>query len=198
MTITVIDSGGANLSSVLFALERLGAKATLTADREVIRSSPKLILPGVGAAGAVMRNLENKGLLPTLRALRQPVLGICLGMQIMFERSEEGDVECLGVIPGTVTRIPARPDHPVPHMGWNRVEAVAECPLIGGSSDYFYFVHSYMAPRGAAVRGVADYGGPIPAVVQKDNWLGVQFHPERSGTAGARLLQRFLTLGDDR
>jgi len=193
--ITVVDSGGANLSSVLFALDRLGVKSRLTTDPELIYKSGKVLLPGVGAAAAVMGNLKQRELVSCLRELKQPVLGICLGMQILFERSEEGDASCLGVIPGAVTQLATRPGLPVPHMGWNQVRQVGPaCPLLAGNDDYFYFVHSFVAPAGAAVRGVADYGVEVPAVVQSGNWFGVQFHPERSGPAGARLLTRFMEL----
>jgi glutamine amidotransferase len=197
--ITVIDSGGANLSSVLFALDRLGVKNRLSRDPEVIRRSEKLILPGVGAAGSVMGNLRALGLVDSLRALKQPVLGICLGMQILYERSEEGDVECLGVIPGTVKKLVPGPGLTVPHMGWNEVRCLpgrADCPLFPAevSSESFYFVHSFVAPAGNAVQAVAIQGVEIPAIVQSGNWFGVQFHPERSGAAGARLLARFAGL----
>ena len=191
-TITVVDSGGANLSSVLFALDRLGLKSELTTDAGKIRAAERVVLPGVGAAGAVMRNLADRGLIGCLRELKQPVLGICLGMQILFERSEEGDVECLGVIPGTVRELPGRAGFPVPHMGWNRV--TGDSPLLARSEEYFYFVHSFAAPLGDCVTGVADYGGAVPAVVQRGNYMGVQFHPERSGVAGAQLLKRFAEL----
>jgi glutamine amidotransferase len=193
--ITVVDSGGANLSSVLFALERLGLEPRLSRDPDEIHSSPKVLLPGVGAAGAAMRTLRERELVACLRELRQPVLGICLGMQILFERSEEGPADCLGVIPGAVARIPARPGLTIPHMGWNLVRPTGQaCPLLGSEPEYFYFVHSYVAPAGTAVRAVADYGGEVPAVVQRDNWFGAQFHPERSGAAGSRFLERFARL----
>ncbi len=192
--ITVIDSGGANLSSVLFALDRLGVKAQLSADPETVFSSTKLILPGVGAASAVMKNLRERELVHCLRELKQPVLGICLGMQILFERSDEGGVDCLGVLPGGVSELKVAPGLPVPHMGWNLVRSVRDCALLGDTSDHFYFVHSFVAPRGETVRAVADYGVEVPAIVQSGNWWGVQFHPERSGLAGARLLQRFVEM----
>lgn len=194
--ITVVDSGGANLTSVLFALERLGIATGFSRDPDEIFGASKVLLPGVGAAGAAMRGLRERELVSCLRELKQPVLGICLGMQILFERSEEGDAECLGVIPGTVGRIEPKPGLPVPHMGWNKVRAVAGgSPLLSDEDDeFFYFVHSFAAPQGAAVKAVATYGSEVPAVVQWKNWFGAQFHPERSGTAGSRFLERFARL----
>lgn len=198
--VVVVDSGGANLASVLFALQRLGASAELTADPARIAAAPRVLLPGVGAAGAVMANLRDRQLVDCLRALTQPVLGICLGMQILFERSAEGDCACLGILPGTVEALQPCDGLPVPHMGWNRVRALQPCPLYppgaaaADDGEHFYFVHSFAAPLGPAVAAVADYGRPVPALVQHGNWFGAQFHPERSAAAGARLLQRFLAL----
>lgn len=189
----MVDSGGANLSSVLFAFERLGASVTISADTATIRSADRVVLPGVGAAGAVMGNLERAGLVPHLQALKQPVLGICLGMQILFEGSDEGDVNCLGLLPGRVRALQAKPNLPIPHMGWNRVTAVGDEPLLPpGLSEHFYFVHSYVAPAGDHVSAVTTYPGPVPAIVRWRNFVGVQFHPERSGPAGSALLARFL------
>jgi glutamine amidotransferase len=193
--ITVVDSGGANLSSVLFALERLGVKTRLSRDPDEIRKSPKVLLPGVGAAAAAMDTLRERELVECLRGLKQPVLGICLGMQILFERSEEGDADCLGVIPGRVGRLAAQPGLPIPHMGWNRVRSVSGgCALLDEGEEFFYFVHSFAAPLCPAVKGVADYGVEVPAVVERGNWFGAQFHPERSGAPGHRFLERFARL----
>lgn len=194
--IAVVDTGGANLASVTNALERLGAEATRTSDPSVIRRAERVILPGVGAARDSMVRLSSLGLLNELRALRQPTLGICLGMQLLFERSEEGETDCLGLLPGTVRRLPRAENRPVPHMGWNQVKTAAASPLMEGISDesYFYFVHSFVAPAGPWVRGSFDYGDLFPAVVQKDNFFGVQFHPERSSDVGAKLLRNFLEL----
>jgi len=196
--IAVVDSGGANLSSVLFALERVGAQARLSADPDFIARSPKVILPGVGAAGSAMQTLRTRELIACLRELKQPVLGICLGMQILYERSEEGDAGCLGVIPGTVRRLRLAANLTLPHMGWNQVRG---CDPRGSlllpkeeEESYFYFVHSFAAPAGESVRAVAEYGGAVPAIVEWKNWLGTQFHPERSGRAGERLLARFAEL----
>jgi imidazole glycerol-phosphate synthase subunit HisH len=193
----VVDSGGANISSLRFALGRLGCTAPLTADPELIRDASHVFLPGVGAVDDAMTRLERSGLAELVRGLRQPVLGICLGMQLLFEASDEdGGRHCLGLVPGRVTRIPAGPDRPVPHMGWNLTSLAPDCPLFAGlpGAAHFYYVHSYAAAPGAATVAVADYGGEFSAVVAHGNFHGAQFHPERSGQAGARLLANFLAL----
>ncbi len=191
--IAIVDSGGANLSSVLFAFERLGIPAQLSSDPDTIASSAKVLLPGVGAAAAAMDTLKRNELSACLRQLKQPVLGICLGMQLLYDRSEEGDALCLGIIPGVVARLNASPGRSIPHMGWNRVTPRRDCALLDGE-EFFYFVHSYAAPMGAAVCAVAEHGVEIPAVVQRENWFGAQFHPERSAAAGQRFLKRFVEL----
>jgi glutamine amidotransferase len=196
--IAIVDSGGANLGSVLFALARIGASAVVTADPEVIRASDRVILPGVGAAGAAMRALRERDLVGCLRGLTQPVLGICLGMQLLYEHSDEGDTRCLGVLPGNVQRLAPRAGFPVPHMGWNTVTKAGthagrpSCPLLTEDDAWFYFVHSFAAPAGDAVVAVTDHGGVVPAVVASGNWFGAQFHPERSGAPGERFLRKFL------
>ena len=193
--IAVIDSGGANLSSIVFAFKRLEATIEVTSDPEFIRNAEKVILPGVGAAGSVMAALETKNLVDCIRSLTQPVLGICLGMQILFDVSDEGPVPGLGLIDGRVQRIPFRSGLPVPHMGWNRVKSLRPSALLGEDEGaHFYFVHSFAVPMGPSVSAVADYGVRLPAIVERQNWFGVQFHPERSGPAGARVLKRFLDL----
>src|SRR6185312_13892075 len=139
------DSGGANLASLQFALERLGARATVTSDARAITAAARIILPGVGSAADAMQRLRRSGLAELLPTLRQPVLGICLGMQLLFERSAEGMTECLGVIRGTVQRLQAVPGQPVPHMGWNQLTGLRQDPLLAGiePGEYVYFVHSY-------------------------------------------------------
>ena len=143
-----------------------------------------------------MRGLRERGLVQVLRELVQPVLGICLGMQLLYERSEEGQTDCLGVLPGVVHRMDRRPEMPIPHMGWNTVARVGQrpCPLLPLDGEWFYFVHSFAAPPGEAVLAVADYGTAVPAIVASGNWFGTQFHPERSGAPGERLLRRFVEL----
>jgi len=197
--IAVVDTGGANLASVTNAIGRLGREAVLTSDPARLRAASHVILPGVGAAADAMAKLEQTGLVPVVKSLTQPVLGICLGMQLFFARSTEGDVACLGLLPGSVTAITPDPGRgvTVPHMGWNGIRRQgAACRLLDGMADgeFFYFVHTYQAPHGPWVRAVTDHGGPVVAVVQHENFMGVQFHPERSGKAGAAMLERFFTL----
>lgn len=193
MSIAVVDSGGANIASVLHALHRLGAEPVFTRDADTIRAAERVILPGVGAAASAMETLRNNNLANTLRALKQPVLGVCLGMQLLFESTEEGDVELLNLIPARVTKLPDGPGLRVPHMGWNHLRSTTNDSL-GGSINglWFYFVHSYAAPIGAWTIASSTHGTEFSAVVRKDNFLGVQFHPERSAAAGAQLLQHFL------
>jgi len=192
----VIDSGGANLASVLFALERLNAPATVTTSPDEVKSAKRVILPGVGAAADVMKRLHAAGLTEVLPTLKQPVFGICVGMQVLFRSSEEGPVDCLGIIPDTVKKLKAAPGLPVPHMGWNTLVTLRDDPLMEGitSSDYVYFVHSYAAPVSDVTLARTDYGTPVSAVVRRDNFWGAQFHPERSSTTGSRVLANFLRL----
>lgn len=192
--LAIVDSGGANISSVRFALERLGVQSELTADPALIRAAERVILPGVGSAVEGMKRLQAKGLVDCVRGLTQPVLGICLGMQLLFENSEEGPTETLGLIPGTVALLPESPGITVPHMGWNTVLTGRNPGLLDGIGPdaRFYFVHSYAAPVNAFTVASCDHGRPFTAIVQRGNFSGVQFHPERSGPAGARLLKNFV------
>jgi glutamine amidotransferase len=192
----LVDAGGSNIGSVRYALERLGVDAELSADAQRIRAARHVILPGVGAAAHGMQRLREAGLVDVIRGLTQPVLGVCLGMQLLFERSEESDTSCLGIVPGVVRRFVGRADVRVPHMGWNALRVERRHPLLDGVGDgaYAYFVHSYAAPLGAAALASSDHGGAFAAIVQRDNFYGMQFHPERSGRVGAKLLQNFLAL----
>jgi len=193
----IVASSGANISSLRFALGRLGCSAPLTADADRIRGASHVFLPGVGAADEAMTRLERSGLADLVRGLRQPVLGICLGMQLLFETSDEhGGCACLGLIPGRVKRIPGGPDRPVPHMGWNLTSLAPDSPLFAGlpGAAHFYYVHGFAVPPGEHTVAVADYGGEFTAVVAHGNFHGAQFHPERSGPAGARVLANFLAL----
>ncbi len=192
--VVIIDSGGANLASLQFALERLGARSRVSADAAVIAAAPRVILPGVGSAGDAMQRLRAAGIDRVLPALRQPVLGICLGMQLLFDRSAEGPSDTLGVLAGDVARLAAAPGRPVPHMGWNTLDALRSDPLLEGLAPgaHFYFVHSFAARPSETTIATADYGGAMVAVAGRDNFRGVQFHPERSGAAGATLLANFL------
>jgi imidazole glycerol-phosphate synthase subunit HisH len=194
--VAIIDSGGANLASLEFALRRLGASTVVTTDAEAIGAAERVLLPGVGSAGNAMQRLRSAALPGVIAALTQPVMGICLGMQLLFERSAEGQQDCLGIIPGTVERIPARDGFPVPHMGWNQLDLVTNDPLVRGLADgeYVYFVHSFAAAASPHTIATTDYGGSLSAVVRHRNFWGTQFHPERSSTVGARILANFLEL----
>lgn len=194
MRVAVIDAGGANIGSVRYALDRLGVASILTSDAAVIAASERVILPGVGAAKAAMARLQQLDLMPTLRALQQPLLGICLGMQLLFESSEEGDVQTLGLLQGRVGKLPGTPGVRIPHMGWNRLAIRRESPLLEGihAGASCYFVHSYAAPVTPDCIASSAHGIPFAAVVQRGNVAGMQFHPERSGAVGARLLQNFI------
>lgn len=191
MNLVIVDVGCGNIGSVGIAFERFGLSPRVTGKAEEIASADKVILPGVGAAGYAMEQIRGRGLVDVLRGLTQPVLGICLGMQLLFERSEEEDTQCLGIIPGQVRRIEAAPARPVPHMGWSALK-VAGQDIGLATGDYVYFAHSFVCDDGPWSIASADYGRRIPAVVRSGNFLGAQFHPERSGEAGARFLQRFL------
>jgi glutamine amidotransferase len=192
--VAIIDSGGANIASLLFALERLGYSATLTTAPEVIRAADKVILPGVGAAADAMRRLQDSRLVDVIRELKQPVLGICLGMQLLADASEEEDVDCLGIIPGIARRLPVAEGFPVPNMGWCPVLRTVDTPLLAGIPDgsYFYFVHSYALPVSEFTLATARHADAFSAVIARDNFLAAQFHPERSSAHGARLLRNFL------
>ncbi len=192
--IAIIDSGGANLASLQFALRRLGAEGCVTSDPAKIRGAERVILPGVGSAGAAMARLRAARLEACIASLTQPLLGICLGMQLLYEASDEGNETCLGLIPGRVRRIPPRDGLPVPHMGWNQLEPRSSDPLLAGieANNYVYFVHSYAAEPGPQTVATTDYGMALTAVVRHANFCGTQFHPERSGPVGARLLANFL------
>jgi glutamine amidotransferase len=196
MSVVLVDAGGTNIGSVRYALQRLGVEASLTSDADAIRTADKVILPGVGAAGPGMARLRELGLVELMRSLTQPVLGVCLGMQLLCERSEEGDTECLGLIPATVRHFPEQPGLRVPHMGWNRLQRQREHPLLDGlvDGDWAYFVHSYAVPAGDYALAVTDFGGDFSSVIARDNFHGMQFHPERSAKVGARLLKNFLEL----
>lgn len=181
---------------MMFALARLGANAALTRDADEIAAAERVILPGVGSAGFAMRRIGELGLGEALRAAR-PLLGVCLGHQLLFERSAEGDVACLGLIEGDVTRLPDAPDRPIPHMGWNTLDMVqADCPLLRGVEDgaFVYFVHAFAVPVGESTAALARYGEAFSAVAVQDGIYGCQFHPERSGALGAQILKNFLEL----
>ncbi|MFM5820453.1 imidazole glycerol phosphate synthase subunit HisH [Aeromonas sanarellii] len=202
--LVIIDTGCANLASVRMAFERLGVQPQVSSKAVDIEQADKLILPGVGTAVAAMKNLNERGLVPLIRAAKQPLLGFCLGMQMLAQASEEsmntadqgcGEIDCLGIVPGKI-RLMEVGNLRLPHMGWNQITHDETHPLLKGirSGSYFYFVHSYALEVTEATLATCDYGRPFTAIVGRDNFFGAQFHPERSGAAGARLLQNFLEL----
>lgn len=193
MKLAIVDLAYGNIGSIEFAFARLGVTPLLTADPQEIAAADRVVLPGVGAAGHAMERIDELGLRKCLRSLTQPALGICLGMQLLFERSDEADTECLGIIPGRVRKLEPVAGRPVPHMGWSKLH-VSDQKIGLVTGDYVYFAHSFACDSGAATVARADYGRPIPAVVRKDNWLGAQFHPERSSEAGARFLETFVQM----
>lgn len=196
MQLVLVDAGGTNIGSVRYALQRLGVDAALSTDAAAIRAADKVILPGVGAAGPGMARLRELGLVEVLRGLSQPVLGVCLGMQLLCAHSEEGDTDCLGLIPAPVRRLAERPGLRVPHMGWNTLSFAHAHPLLHGldTGEQAYFVHSYAVPPGEWTVAGTEHGEAFSAVIARGNFFGMQFHPERSATVGARLLQNFLNL----
>ena len=192
--LVIIDAGGANLGSVRAAFARLGVAPEVSRDPARIASASRLVLPGVGAAGPVMAILRETGLDVLLRASRTPLLGVCIGMQVLFERSEEGDVAGLGLLAGTVRRLPAGPGVRLPHMGWNEVQPVGDSPLLAGieAGAQAYFVHSYGVAASDDAIATCTHGQPFCAAVARGHVAGAQFHPERSGEVGARFLRNFL------
>ena len=191
MNLAIVDLAYGNIGSIQFAFERLGVSPTLTADPEQIARAERVLLPGVGAAGHAMQRIDELGLRECLRSLTQPALGICLGMQLLFERSEEDDTQCLGLVPGAVRTLEPAAGMPVPHMGWSKL-SVSRPELGIRSGDYAYFAHSFACDVGSATVASVEYGREIPAALRQGNWWGAQFHPERSGDAGARFLAAFL------
>lgn len=193
-TVALVDAGGANFASVRHALERQGASVRLARDADALRGARHIILPGVGAARPAMALLRERGFDAALRAVEVPLLGICLGMQLLFEHSAEGDVQALGILPGRVEALPASAGVRVPHMGWNSIWPTRPTPLLEGlpAGAAMYFVHGFAAAHDEACIARCVHGRPFAAAVQRDQVFGVQFHPERSGAAGARVLANFL------
>ncbi len=194
--IAIVANGGANIASLRFALQRLGVDSAVTADAEQLRAATHVILPGVGAAADAMARLRTSRLDTLIPTLRQPVLGICLGMQLLYEGSQESNARCLGIIPGRAEFLARTVDQPVPHMGWNTLEILRPCALLAGiaDGDYAYFVHSYALNLSAATVASTAYGTHFSACVQWRNFYGAQFHPERSAAVGARVLENFLAI----
>lgn len=191
MTLAILDLGCGNLGSVAIAFERFGMRPVVTADAAVLVAAERVVLPGQGRAGYAAQQLRAHTLHGVVAALKQPVLGICLGMQLLFERTEEDGITGLGLIPGQVRALQPAPQQPVPHMGWSRLDVQAEDIGIR-TGDYVYFAHSYACDDGPWVLAAAEYGRSVPAVVRAGNFTGAQFHPEKSGAAGARFLEAWL------
>lgn len=196
--ITIVESGGSNISSILFALERIGVKAEWTADVDKIAKAKRVMLPGVGAAAEAMKQMRARELDECLKSLTCPVIGICLGMQMLFETSEEGNAEMLGIIKAPVVKFHEEPDKTIPHMGWNVVGLdQKDHPLVLDieNGSFFYFVHSYYAPSGVYTLGSCTHGSEkFSGIVAQDNFMGCQFHPERSGAVGSKILENFARL----
>jgi len=199
MKIVIIKYNAGNIRSVDFALQRLGISASVTADQDEIRSADRVIFPGVGEASTTMSYLKLHKLDTLIRDLKQPVLGVCLGLQLMCSYSEEGDTECLGIFPEKVLKFDPKPEETalfkVPHMGWNSITGL-RTPLFDQISEeeYFYFVHSFYATIGADTAATCNYLVPFSAALQRDNFYATQFHPEKSGKTGAKILENFINL----
>ena len=194
--VVVIKSGGANFASIIQAFARMQITCELTDVPRVIQQATHVILPGVGMAATAMRALTDADLISVIRELTQPVLGICLGMQLLAEFSEEGDVQGLGIVPGVVKKIKSTPGLVLPHMGWNNLSFKTAHPLLNKVSeqDNFYFVHSYALPVNSTTMASCEYSDDFSAVISRDNFHGTQFHPEKSGTAGEKILANFLEM----
>ena len=193
-SIAIIDSGGANIASLSYAFQRLGVGAELTTEADRIRSANRVVLPGVGAARDAMSRLDDLGLVDVIRGLTQPVLGICLGMQLLADASEEEDVDCLGIIPGVARKLEGDSTCPVPNMGWCAIDARQEHDVLKSieNGSYFYFVHSYALPVSTFTLATASHAEPFSAMIRRDNFVAAQFHPERSSANGSRLLANFV------
>lgn len=192
MKVVVIDYNAGNVQSVMFALEKLGYTPHLTADHSVINTADKVIFPGVGEASTTMRYLRERGLDEVIRRLTQPVLAICLGMQLLCEHSAENDTTCLGIIPMQVKKFMPAAGLKVPHMGWNDLTVHPALLPLDLQGQYVYFVHSYYVEEGPYTAASAFYGLPFSAMLRKNNYLATQFHPEKSGSAGMSILKYFL------
>lgn len=188
MKTTIIDYGAGNVKSVAFACERLGINPVLSNDENVIRSSDRVIFPGVGHADYAMQKLRENNLVKVIKNLKQPVLGICLGMQLMCNETEEGNTKGLGIFEDSVLRFKVY--EKIPHMGWNLLGNTKG--LLKDINEYVYFVHSYYVPESKNSIATCQYGIPFSAALQKDNFYACQFHPEKSGKSGNKILERFL------
>lgn len=196
MKVAVIKYNAGNIRSVDYALKRIGVEAVITADKDELRAADKVIFPGVGEAETTMNFLRAAGMDTLLKELRQPVFGICLGMQLMCRHSEEGDVDCLGIFDADVKRfVSQKHEDKVPHMGWNTLTQTTSDLFKGFTKEEFvYFVHSFYVPVNECTAAVTDYILPFSAALHKDNYYATQFHPEKSGGVGERILRNFLEL----
>lgn len=191
--IVVIDYNAGNIQSVLFALERIGVSARLSSDHDIIKSADKVIFPGVGEASTTMKYLQSSGLDIVIKSLVQPVFAICIGQQLLCQHSEEGDTDCLGLIPASVVKFQKKEDIRIPHMGWNQISQL-KGPLFEGVSEnsFVYFVHSYYTESNEYSTAITNYSVPFAAAMQKDNFFSCQFHPEKSAEVGEAILKNFL------
>lgn len=196
MKVAIVKYNAGNIRSVDYALKRLGVEAVITSDEAVLCAADKVIFPGVGEAETTMNFLRSSGMDVLIKTLRQPVLGICLGMQLMCRHSEEGDVDCLGIFDVDVKRfVSRRHEDKVPHMGWNTLKKTNSELFEGFTKEEFvYFVHSFYVPVNDCTVAVTDYILPFSAALHKDNYYATQFHPEKSGSVGEHILQNFLNL----
>ena len=187
MKIGIMDCGGANLNSIKYSIDRLGLRSVISNETSVLERSDKLIVPGVGAADIVMNQLKDKGLDIRLKAYKGPILGICVGMQVLFEHSEEGETNCLGLLKGDVKKLKGSAECPIPHMGWNYAKSQFD-----SISDYYYYANSYAVHDSTHAKATSQYSKNIVAEVQKDNYIGCQFHPEKSSQVGHKYLKNFI------
>lgn len=195
MKVVIIKYNAGNIRSVLFALERIGVSAVVTDDHDEIRSADKVIFPGVGEASSAMQYLKERGLDELIRSLRQPVLGICLGMQLMCRYSEENDTPCLGIFGQDVKIFPKTAGYKIPQIGWNNIKGLKSALFEGVPENaYMYFVHGYYVGTGQDTAAVTDYIFDYSSALQKDNFYAVQFHPEKSGGFGQQILQNFIDI----
>ncbi len=195
----IIKYNAGNIRSVLFALERIGIEAVVTDNHDEIRNADRVIFPGVGEASSAMQYLEQRGMVELIKSLKQPVLGICLGMQLMCAFSEENNTKCLGIFEQKVLKFPETVGFKVPQIGWNNIASLKSSLFKGVEEDAFmYFVHGYYVEKCENAIATTDYIQPYSAAIQKDNFFAVQFHPEKSGDVGERILRNFISLSGER